>query len=79
MKKFKLSLPGVSLACTLGIAAALTGLPQIGFSAGGGAELEHFSPVRTDKSLQRGAKIFVNYCQVVIPPIINATLDWRKI
>ena len=49
MKKFKLSLPGVSLACTLGIAAALTGLPQIGFSAGGGAELEHFSPVRTDK------------------------------
>ena len=63
MKKFKLSLPGVSLACTLGIAAALTGLPQIGFSAGGGAELEHFSPVRTDKSLQRGAKIFVNYCQ----------------
>ena len=63
MKKFKLSLSGVSLVCTLGIAAALTGLPQIGFSAGGGAELEHFSPVRTDKSLQRGAKIFVNYCQ----------------
>ncbi len=31
-------------------------------AGGGGADLEHFTPVRTDKSLQRGAKVFVNYC-----------------
>jgi len=27
-----------------------------------GADLESFTPVRTDKSLQRGAKVFMNYC-----------------
>lgn len=31
-------------------------------AAGTSAELEHFTPVRTDKALQRGAKVFVNYC-----------------
>ena len=38
-------------------------LPHTGFSAGGGAELTHFTPVRTDRALQRGARTFVNYCQ----------------
>jgi len=45
------------------LAVLLTGLPQIGFSAGGGAALEHFTPVRTDRALQRGARTFMNYCQ----------------
>lgn len=31
-------------------------------AGGGGVALEHFTPVRTDKSLQRGAKVFVNHC-----------------
>ena len=60
MKKFRLSL---SLAGALLTAAMVAGLPQTGFSAGDGAALDHFTPVRTDRSLQRGAKIFVNYCQ----------------
>lgn len=38
-------------------------MPQTGYTAGGGAELEHFSPVRTDRALQRGARTFMNYCQ----------------
>ena len=42
------------------VAAAL---PQVGFTAGGGAELEHFTPVRTDRALQRGARTYMNYCQ----------------
>lgn len=37
-------------------------LPQVANAAGGGAELEHFTPERTEKSLQRGAKVFVNHC-----------------
>jgi len=60
MKKIRLSL---SLAAACLITAMVAGIPQTGFSAGGGAALEHFTPVRTDRSLQRGAKIFVNYCQ----------------
>ncbi len=36
--------------------------PQVAIAAGGGAELAHFTPERSDRTLQRGAKIFVNYC-----------------
>jgi len=49
-----------SFAAAVLLAAAL---PQIGFTAGGGADLEHFSPVRTDRALQRGARTYMNYCQ----------------
>lgn len=42
--------------------ALVVSLPQTAISAGGGAELEHFTPVRTDRALQRGARTFVNYC-----------------
>ena len=65
MKKLSTSLSCLSvvaLAKTAVIALAVS-LPQTTFSAGGGAALEAFTPVRTDRSLQRGAKIFVNYCQ----------------
>lgn len=38
-------------------------VPQSATAAGGsGIALEHFTPVRTDRSLQRGAKVFMNYC-----------------
>lgn len=42
--------------------AALVVLPEVSMAAGGGAALEHFTPERTDRTLQRGAKLFVNYC-----------------
>ena len=42
--------------------AALVVLPEMAAAAGGGAALEHFTPERTDRTLQRGAKIFMNYC-----------------
>ena len=37
-------------------------VPATGFSAGGGVALDAFTPERTDRTLQRGAKIFMNYC-----------------
>lgn len=37
-------------------------VPTTGFSAGGGVALDAFTPERTDRTLQRGAKIFMNYC-----------------
>jgi len=43
-------------------APALLFVPAKGFAAGGGVPLDHFSPERTDRTLQRGAKIFMNYC-----------------
>lgn len=52
----------ITLAATLAT-IALAALPTIGFSAGGKVELEHFTPVRTDSSLQRGARLYANYCQ----------------
>lgn len=48
---------------TVAAAALVAVLPQAGYTAGGGAALEHFSPVRTERALQRGAKTFMNYCQ----------------
>ena len=45
------------------LVAVAVPLPQVGLTAGGGAELEHFSPVRTDRALQRGARTYMNYCQ----------------
>ena len=44
------------------VGASLLSVAGGAFAAGGGADLEHFTPVRTDKALQRGAKVFVNYC-----------------
>jgi len=51
-----------NLSITL-FAVMLAAVPATGFSAGGKAELEHFTPVRTDSSLQRGARLYANYCQ----------------
>ncbi len=59
MKKLIHSISAVPLLA----ATLLAVLPQTGITAGGGAELEHFTPVRTDRALQRGARTFVNYCQ----------------
>ena len=56
-------LPAGSLIGTAALAVMLTAMPQNAISAGGGAELEDFTPVRTDRALQRGARTFVNYCQ----------------
>ena len=42
--------------------AAIVLAPAISFAAGGGAALDHFTPERTDRTLQRGAKVFMNYC-----------------
>ncbi len=42
--------------------AALVLLPGVSTAAGGGAALEHFTPERTDRTLQRGARLFMNYC-----------------
>jgi len=44
------------------VCVALSSTGGFSWAAGGGAALEHFTPERTDKSLQRGAQIFVNYC-----------------
>ncbi len=60
MKKMILS---IATAPVIAAAALLAVLPQTGFTAGGGAALEHFTPVRTDRALQRGARTFTNYCQ----------------
>jgi len=45
------------------VVASMVVIPQAGIPAGGNVALEHFTPVRTDRSLQRGARIYVNYCQ----------------
>ncbi len=50
----------VAAVAAVGFIAAV---PQTGYTAGAGADLEHFSPVRTDRALQRGARTFMNYCQ----------------
>ncbi|OED40762.1 hypothetical protein AB833_11410 [Chromatiales bacterium (ex Bugula neritina AB1)] len=42
--------------------AVLVASPGIATAAGGGAALEHFTPERSDRALQRGAKTFMNYC-----------------
>lgn len=42
--------------------AAIAFAPTVGSAAGGGAALDHFTPERTDRTLQRGARIFMNYC-----------------
>ncbi len=42
--------------------AALVFVPTISTAAGGGAALDPFTPERTDRTLQRGAKVFMNYC-----------------
>ena len=51
--------------CSIFAAAVVVAasIPQAGFTAGGGAELENFNPVRTDRALQRGARTYMNYCQ----------------
>lgn len=36
--------------------------PAIALAAGGGAVLDDFTPDRSDRTLQRGAKVFMNYC-----------------
>ena len=59
--KFFRKLVTSSVLATAVVAAAVVSINGA-MAAGGGAELEHFTPVRTDKSLQRGAKVFVNYC-----------------
>jgi ubiquinol-cytochrome c reductase cytochrome c1 subunit len=41
---------------------AVVFFPAVGSAAGGGADLDHFTPERTDRTLQRGARIFMNYC-----------------
>lgn len=51
----------LSLASSAVVVSLMVTSPVV-TAAGGGAELEHFTPERTDKSLQRGAKVFVNYC-----------------
>ena len=64
MKNLSLvAVPLATKAVALAAVALIVGMPQIGYTAGGGAELEHFSPVRTDRALQRGAQTFMNYCQ----------------
>lgn len=60
MKKLSFSFSSLYAVAT---AALIAVVPQTGFTAGGGAALEHFTPVRTDRALQRGARTFVNYCQ----------------
>ena len=57
MKLFRKVLTPVVIGVSL--VAAAGGVLAAG---GGGADLDDFTPVRTDKSLQRGAKVFVNYC-----------------
>lgn len=52
----------LSLAASIVVVVLGSTSPQLASAAGGGAELEHFTPERTEKSLQRGAKVFVNYC-----------------
>ena len=47
------------LAATVFTVSVLVAAPQMAFAAGGGAELEHFTPERSDRSLQRGARVFV--------------------
>jgi len=39
-----------------------SGLSATAIAAGGGAALDHFTPERTDRTLQRGARVFMNYC-----------------
>ena len=50
------------MAATVITVSVLVAAPQVAVAAGGGAELEHFTPERSDRSLQRGARVFVNYC-----------------
>jgi len=59
MKNLNLVRSATAIVATLLVAA----IPQTGFTAGGGAALEDFNPVRTDRALQRGARTFMNYCQ----------------
>lgn len=43
--------------------ALIAALPGLAFAAGGGVKLDHFETDLTDQaSLQRGAKLFTNYC-----------------
>ena len=42
--------------------AAIVFVPTVSSAAGGGATLDPFTPERTDRTLQRGAKVFMNYC-----------------
>ena len=43
--------------------ALIAALPGLAFAAGGGAKLDHFEVNLDDKTgLQRGAKLFTNYC-----------------
>lgn len=51
----------LTMAVTL-VLPVITSTQSAWAAGGGGAALESFTPVRTDKSLQRGAKVFVNYC-----------------
>ncbi|MEM7257694.1 MAG: cytochrome c1 [Pseudomonadota bacterium] len=58
MKMFRTILTSSLLGATLLVSAAGTAIA----AGGAGVELDDFTPVRTDKALQRGAKVFVNYC-----------------
>lgn len=67
MKLLRLVVPvakraALSLATSVVAVSLVAVSPQVVNAAGGGAELAHFTPERTEKSLQRGAKVFVNYC-----------------
>jgi ubiquinol-cytochrome c reductase cytochrome c1 subunit len=43
--------------------AAILSAPAVTLAAGGsGAALDPFTPERTDRTLQRGARLFMNYC-----------------
>ena len=44
----------------LGLCAAL--MPALGSAAGGGASLDEFESTDSKRSLQRGARVFLNYC-----------------
>lgn len=49
---------------TTTVVGATIALSSVGsaWAAGAAVELDSFTPVRTDKALQRGAQVFVNYC-----------------
>ena len=60
LKKFALFSVSLKVVTAVSLIAVTS---QVGYSAGGGAELEHFTPIRTERALQRGARTYMNYCQ----------------
>ncbi len=55
-------------------------LPAAVMAAGAGPHLEHANIDLSDKaSLQRGAKLFVNYCLSCHSPPLSATTAWVAI